>query len=215
VIILVVWYLRARNRVAGAAGISKEKELSHEQKLASIREFNLKLGLGVATFCGIMSSCFALAPCRNPIKALTLEAWNERDVAGIAGAGGGVGRRLYENFLWCAILNVRNRSYGEYLTIPAGALERAGGDIQSSKTWLMLRRPKWRSNRHRMACARLRSHGTICSRIGGATWYMQFFFYTMGETQMGRYKFSSWTLHMASIIIFSTLWALLLRSGAA
>jgi hypothetical protein len=33
---------------------------------------------------------------------------------------------------------------------------------------------------------------------------MQFFFYTMGETQMGRFKFSSWTLHMASIIIFST-----------
>jgi L-rhamnose-H+ transport protein len=28
----------------------------------------------------------------------------------------------------------------------------------------------------------------------------------MGETQMGRFGFSSWTLHMASIIIFSTLW---------
>jgi L-rhamnose-H+ transport protein len=25
---------------------------------------------------------------------------------------------------------------------------------------------------------------------------------------MGRYKFSSWTLHMASIIIFSTLWGI-------
>ncbi len=40
---------------------------------------------------------------------------------------------------------------------------------------------------------------------------MQFFFYTMGETQMGEYKFSSWTLHMASIIIFSTLWGIALR----
>jgi L-rhamnose-H+ transport protein len=37
---------------------------------------------------------------------------------------------------------------------------------------------------------------------------MQFFFYTMGETQMGEYKFSSWTMHMASIIIFSTLWGI-------
>ncbi len=44
---------------AGAPGICKEKELSHEEKLASIREFDLKLGLGVATFCGIKSSCFA------------------------------------------------------------------------------------------------------------------------------------------------------------
>jgi L-rhamnose-H+ transport protein len=40
---------------------------------------------------------------------------------------------------------------------------------------------------------------------------MQFFFYTMGETQMGQYKFSSWTLHMASIIIFSTLWGVALH----
>ena len=40
---------------------------------------------------------------------------------------------------------------------------------------------------------------------------MQYFFYTVGETQMGRYKFSSWTLHMASIIIFSTLWGIALK----
>ncbi len=40
---------------------------------------------------------------------------------------------------------------------------------------------------------------------------MQFFFYTMGETQMGAYKFSSWTLHMASIIIFSSLWGIFLK----
>ena len=33
----------------------------------------------------------------------------------------------------------------------------------------------------------------------------------MGETKMGHYKFSSWTLHMASIIIFSTLWGIALR----
>jgi L-rhamnose-H+ transport protein len=49
--------------------------------------------------------------------------------------------------------------------------------------------------------------------LAGVTWYMQFFFYTMGETQMGQYKFSSWTLHMASIIIFSSLWGIALRSG--
>jgi len=46
------------------------------------------------------------------------------------------------------------------------------------------------------------------SALAGTTWYFQFFFYTMGETQMGKYKFSSWTLHMASIIIFSSLWGI-------
>jgi len=47
--------------------------------------------------------------------------------------------------------------------------------------------------------------------LAGTTWYMQFFFYTMGETQMGAFKFSSWTLHMASIIIFSSLWGIALH----
>jgi L-rhamnose-H+ transport protein len=47
--------------------------------------------------------------------------------------------------------------------------------------------------------------------IAGTCWYFQFFFYTMGESQMGRFAFSSWTLHMASIIIFATLWGFALR----
>jgi L-rhamnose-H+ transport protein len=42
--------------------------------------------------------------------------------------------------------------------------------------------------------------------LAGTIWYLQFFFYTMGETQMGKFSFASWTLHMASIIIFSTMW---------
>ena len=50
----------------------------------------------------------------------------------------------------------------------------------------------------------------LCA-LAGTTWYFQFFFYTMGETQMGAYKFSSWTLHMASIIIFSSLWGIALH----
>ncbi len=33
----------------------------------------------------------------------------------------------------------------------------------------------------------------------------------MGTTLMGRFDFSSWTLHMASIMIFGTVWGLILR----
>jgi L-rhamnose-H+ transport protein len=33
----------------------------------------------------------------------------------------------------------------------------------------------------------------------------------MGQTKMGKYDFSSWTLHMASIIIFSTIWGVLVK----
>ena len=47
--------------------------------------------------------------------------------------------------------------------------------------------------------------------LAGVFWYLQFFFYSMGATKMGNYDFSSWTLHMASIIIFATLWGIFLK----
>ncbi len=47
--------------------------------------------------------------------------------------------------------------------------------------------------------------------LGGVTWYLQFMFYGMGTTRMGQYDFSSWTIHMAFIIIFGTLWGLWLH----
>ena len=198
---------------AGAAGISKERELSHEQKLASIREFNLKRGLGVATFCGVMSSCFAFGlDAGSPIKALTLlhgtsTMWQGLPVLVIVLAGG-----FTTNFVWCAVLNMRNRSYGEYLRIPEGA------DTQRTSEHPPLENPTDAASTE-MALEMLVSGrkapslgwNYLFSAVAGATWYMQFFFYTMGETQMGRYKFSSWTLHMASIIIFSTLWGIALK----
>ena len=41
--------------------------------------------------------------------------------------------------------------------------------------------------------------------------YMEFMFYGMGTTQMGKYDFSSWSIHMAFIIIFSNMWGLILH----
>ena len=51
----------------------------------------------------------------------------------------------------------------------------------------------------------------LFAAMAGVIWYFQFFFYSMGQTRMGRYDFSSWTLHMASIILFATLWGLFLK----
>ena len=51
----------------------------------------------------------------------------------------------------------------------------------------------------------------LFAALAGVIWYFQFFFYSMGQTKMGNYDFSSWTLHMASIIIFATLWGLVLK----
>jgi L-rhamnose-H+ transport protein len=56
----------------------------------------------------------------------------------------------------------------------------------------------------------LRSNYSWCA-LAGTIWYLQFFFYSIGEIQMGTYRFSSWTLHMASIMIFGSVWGLALR----
>jgi L-rhamnose-H+ transport protein len=198
---------------AGAAGISKEKELSSKQKQASILEFNLKLGLAVATFSGVIGSCFAFGlDAGNPIKALTLARgttvmWQGLPVLVVILAGG-----FTTNFVWCAILLVSNKSYGEYLRIPESAdpVSRSGhppleNPTDAASTEMALEMHT--SPRKGQSI----SWNYLYSALAGATWYIQFFFYTMGETQMGHYKFSSWTLHMASIIIFSTLWGIALK----
>ena len=48
--------------------------------------------------------------------------------------------------------------------------------------------------------------------LGGLTWYLQFFFYGMGESLLGdKYSFASWSIHMAFIILFSNLWGMYLK----
>jgi L-rhamnose-H+ transport protein len=198
--------------LAGAAGISKEKELSQEEKLASIREFSLKRGLGVATFCGVMSSCFAFGlDAGNPIKALTVAQgtsvmWQGLPVLVVLLAGG-----FTTNFIWCVVLAIQSKSYGEYLRIPqmSGSKSLVHPPIENptdaASTEMAI---EW--DLHSRGSASLTMNYAF-SALAGATWYMQFFFYTMGETQMGQYKFSSWTLHMASIMIFSTIWGIALK----
>jgi L-rhamnose-H+ transport protein len=201
--------------VAGAAGVSKEREMSTEQKRASIKEFDLKKGLLVATFSGVMSACFAYGlAAGDPIKAITIQhgtpvLWQGLPVLVVVLAGG-----FTTNFIWCLILNIRNRTGYQYFVgeirgrIPSRAEEHileSATDAPGEEMAIAV------AVAQDSAVTAPMLSNYLLSALAGTTWYMQFFFYTMGETQMGRYKFSSWTLHMASIIIFSTLWGIALK----
>ncbi|RYZ79366.1 MAG: hypothetical protein EOO68_38970, partial [Moraxellaceae bacterium] len=50
----------------------------------------------------------------------------------------------------------------------------------------------------------------IFSALAGTTWFLQFFFYGMGESKMGNGA-SSWILHMAFIILIANVWGLVLN----
>ena len=215
VIVLGIAICMAGIAFAGKAGMSKEKEMSVEQKTAVIREFNLKKGVIVATFSGVMSACFSFGlDAGAPIKLLALKhgtstLWQGLPVLTVLLAGG-----FTTNFVWCLILNIKNHTGYQYFSAeirnhhPARGEERIienATDAPAEEMAVALpvhgaepdRAPMW--------------NNYFFSALAGTTWYFQFFFYTMGETQMGRYKFSSWTLHMASIIIFSSLWGIALH----
>jgi len=172
--------------VIGRAGRSKERDLSPEAQRAAIAEFDLKKGILVAIFSGIMSACFAYGlAAGEPVRQLTLKAgtapiWQGLPVLCIVLLGGAT-----TNFLWCAVLVIKNGTLREYL---GGAGPAADG----------------------VAPPPLLRNYLLCA-LAGCAWYFQFFFYTMGESQMGRFGFSSWTLHMASIIVFSSLWGFALN----
>lgn len=54
------------------------------------------------------------------------------------------------------------------------------------------------------------SRNYLFSAIAGTTWFLQFFFYGMGESKLGNGA-SSWILHMAFIILISNLWGIALN----
>ena len=197
---------------AGAAGIYKERTMSLEQKLAAIKEFSLRRGIGVATLSGVMSACFAYGlAAGSPIKALTLQhgtppLWQGLPVLIVVLIGG-----FTTNFLWCLALNVKNKTGFQYFTASPEKYHKIADDpvletaIDAPSREVVEHIPYSKPTNSKPVP--ILGNYLLCA-LAGTTWYFQFFFYTMGETQMGKYGFSSWTLHMASIIIFSTLWGL-------
>jgi L-rhamnose-H+ transport protein len=47
----------------------------------------------------------------------------------------------------------------------------------------------------------------LFSALAGTTWFLQFFFYGMGESKMGN-GVSSWILHMSTIILTANMWGI-------
>jgi L-rhamnose-H+ transport protein len=220
VILLGVATCLAGIGVSGMAGTSKEKELSEEEKTAAIKEFNFGKGMLVATFSGVMSACFSYGlQAGKPLGGLTKasllghggsDLWQNLPVLVVILWGG-----FTTNFIWCVLLNLKNRSAHEYLNLRPSAV----GEVSMAEGMMMSSAPEENSVRATGASAvESRPMGSaplipnyIFSAFAGTCWYMQFFFYSMGQTKMGKYDFSSWTLHMASIIIFGTLWGIALN----
>jgi L-rhamnose-H+ transport protein len=214
--------------VSGLAGMSKERELTSEQKQSAITEFHFSKGMIIATFSGIMSSCFAFGldagtPITNAAKAHLLahggsDIWSGLPTLIVVLLGG-----FTTNFLWCVSLNIRNKSGGEYVgrssVNSTDLFPQSAAEISATEAV-----EPWNPNTGPVATLSAPASRTFSvplianyafAGLAGIIWYLQFFFYTMGQAKLGpSFAFSNWTLHMASIMIFSMLWGVVLKEWA-
>ncbi len=213
IILLGVFICLVGVAVNGAAGYSKENEITPEEKAeAGERDYNFPRGIAIAVLAGFMSSFFAFGlDAGKPIAALAktellangrLDLWANLPVLIVVLLGG-----FLTNFIWSSILIFQNGSIKQFAGEPGINPMRAAA---TSGDTLVDFDPLDASTYDRLAPATLVAN-YIFAAMAGIIWYFQFFFYSMGQTKMGKYDFSSWTLHMASIIIFATLWGLVLK----
>lgn len=102
--------------ITGRAGFMKDNSLPENKKKEAIKEFNLKKGVLVALFAGIMSACFAFGiEAGRPIsdKAVSMginPLWRQNPVYVIMLSGSFV-----VNIIWCLILSFKNKSFPGYI----------------------------------------------------------------------------------------------------
>jgi L-rhamnose-H+ transport protein len=172
--------------LVSVAGRIKERKRPMQAADAAL-DFNLKKGLIVMIVAGSFSGCLAWGlDAAQPIARVTLASGAPPALQGLAGLAIVLLGGYATNALWCLTLALRNRTVGEW--------------------W---GRPRTRRIR---SPALLRNYSWVA--LGGLLWYLQFFFYTMGDVRMGSLSFVSWTVLMASLILFATLWGFALKEWA-
>lgn len=183
--------------IAALAGLTKEKQMSEASKKKAIAEFSYRKGIVVATFSGIMSACFAFAlTAGNGIAETAIQMGTDPIWSGLPKLIVVLFGGFTTNCVWCLILSFKNKTGYQYFATVSREDQAMKEPVQGFSG----------------SPNRVPLFANYClSALAGITWYFQFFFYTMGETQMGEFGFASWTLHMASIIIFSTLWGFVFK----
>jgi L-rhamnose-H+ transport protein len=169
--------------ICGKAGVMKEKDLSVHRTVEENKEYKFGLGLFVSVVSGILSACFAFGiDAGKDMANKANDLWKginpgqgeflfQNNVTYVVILWGG----LTTNFIWCMILNARNKSFGDYT---------------NKQTPLL-------SN-------------YMFAALAGLTWFLQFFFYGMGESKLGNGA-SSWILHMAFIILVANFWGIAVK----
>jgi L-rhamnose-H+ transport protein len=168
--------------ISGKAGMLKEKDFAtgHEDK---DKDFSLVKGLIIAIISGILSSFFNFGiEAGKPMAEVANTAWKVLNP--------NQGEFLYQNnvtyivILWGGLTT--NFIWCMYLNFK----NKTFGNYTDTKTPI--------------------SKNILFSAIAGTMWFLQFFFYGMGESKLGNGA-SSWILHMSTIILTANFWGFYLK----
>jgi L-rhamnose-H+ transport protein len=170
--------------VSGRAGMRKERELpgtdSDAKAGGPVTEYRFGLGMLVSIVSGVLSACFNFGlEAGQEMASLANDLWKA--------ANPGEGEFLFRNNVVYVVLLWGGLTTNLLWCMALNARNRSFGDYTDARTPL------------------LRNY--LFSALAGTTWFLQFFFYGMGESRLGNGP-SSWILHMAFIILVANLWGL-------
>lgn len=170
--------------VCGIAGSMKEKDLVASGKGdPSNKDYKIGVGLIVSIVSGVLSACFAFGiDAGKDMANHANEAWKALNP--------GQGEFLFQNNVTYVVILWGGLTTNFFWCMLLNKRNKTFGDYTNKKAPL--------------------TKNYIFSALAGTTWFLQFFFYGMGESKLGNGA-SGWILHMACIILVANGWGLFFK----
>lgn len=144
-------------------------------------EYKFGLGLTLSIISGLLSACFNFGlEAGAPMAEAANAAWQ-------AAHPGAASEFLYQNNVTYVVVLWGGLTTNLFWCMLLNARNRSFGDYKNPQTPLL--------------------KNYLLSALAGTTWFLQFFFYGMGESKLGNGA-SSWILHMTFIILIANMWGL-------
>lgn len=172
--------------IVGYAGSLRSKSMSAEDRNKAIKEFALKKGLLIAVLSGVMSACFNFGI--NGIPGF-IDAGN---IIQQVAAAHGTDPLFVANPVYIFVMFggfVTNFIYCMFLN----SKNKTFSDYLSVPSSVLI-------------------NNLLFCLLGGTLWYLQFFFFGMGQSKLpaGMVVFG-WSILMALNILFSNVWGIILK----
>lgn len=166
--------------ICGRAGIMKDKEISKAEKEREKKEGTGEFSIGLGLLVAIVSG--VLSACFN----YGIEAGTPMAEMAVKE---GINPLFQNNVIYVVLL---------------------WGGLTTNFVWCLFLNLKNKTYSDYTNKAAPLKANYLLSALAGTTWFLQFFFYGMGESKLGNGA-SSWILHMAFIILVANVWGLVLK----